>query len=71
MFIKVSTKCFFSSVLFLLGKFGTPFVAAYSASKFALDGFFGALRQEFAMQNMDISVTLCVLGNHFIILILT
>ena len=39
-----------------------PFAAAYSASKFALDGFFSALRQEFVMQNMDISVTLCVIG---------
>ncbi|XP_072044231.1 hydroxysteroid 11-beta-dehydrogenase 1-like protein [Amphiura filiformis] len=45
------------------GKVALPFVAAYSASKFALDGFFSALRQEFVMQNMDISVTLCIIGS--------
>ncbi|XP_072019914.1 11-beta-hydroxysteroid dehydrogenase 1-like isoform X2 [Amphiura filiformis] len=45
------------------GKVATPFAALYSASKFALDGFFSALRQEFVMQNMDISVTLCIIGS--------
>lgn len=44
------------------GKFGQPFVSIYSASKFALDGFFGSLRQEFKLQNCDISVTICYLG---------
>ncbi|XP_074834647.1 hydroxysteroid 11-beta-dehydrogenase 1-like protein isoform X2 [Carettochelys insculpta] len=46
----------------LTGKFSTPFTASYSATKFALDGFFGSLRQELAMQNQDVCITLCVLG---------
>ncbi|XP_062975575.1 11-beta-hydroxysteroid dehydrogenase 1 isoform X3 [Elgaria multicarinata webbii] len=46
----------------LAGKIGFPFVTAYSATKFALDGFFSSLRQEFAMQNTNISITLCILG---------
>ncbi|XP_072043065.1 hydroxysteroid 11-beta-dehydrogenase 1-like protein B [Amphiura filiformis] len=45
------------------GKVALPLLSAYSASKFALDGFFSALRQEFVMQNMDISVTLCIIGS--------
>ncbi|XP_053387002.1 hydroxysteroid 11-beta-dehydrogenase 1-like protein [Mercenaria mercenaria] len=44
------------------GKFGQPFVSIYSASKFALDGFFGGLRQELKLRNCDISITTCVLG---------
>ncbi|XP_050396363.1 hydroxysteroid 11-beta-dehydrogenase 1-like protein [Patella vulgata] len=46
----------------LAGKVAIPFVAAYSASKFALDGFFSALRQEFKMRNCDISITSCIMG---------
>ncbi|ESP02592.1 hypothetical protein LOTGIDRAFT_138116 [Lottia gigantea] len=46
----------------LAGKFGIPFVSAYSASKFALDGFFIALRQELKMRKCDISITSCILG---------
>lgn len=46
----------------LAGKIAQPFVAIYSASKFALDGFFSGLRQELAMRNCDISITLCILG---------
>ncbi|XP_072022920.1 hydroxysteroid 11-beta-dehydrogenase 1-like protein isoform X2 [Amphiura filiformis] len=45
------------------GKVAAPLVAPYCACKFALDGFFSSLRQEFVMQNMDISVTLCVIGS--------
>ncbi|XP_022083109.1 hydroxysteroid 11-beta-dehydrogenase 1-like protein [Acanthaster planci] len=44
------------------GKAGVPFVADYSASKFALHGFFDSLRQEFQMQNIGISVTMFVIG---------
>ncbi|XP_048251066.1 hydroxysteroid 11-beta-dehydrogenase 1-like protein isoform X1 [Haliotis rufescens] len=44
------------------GKVSIPFVAPYSASKFALDGFFSALRQELRMKNCDISITLCIIG---------
>ncbi|KAF7254498.1 Corticosteroid 11-beta-dehydrogenase isozyme 1 [Varanus komodoensis] len=46
----------------LAGKVGFPFTVPYSATKFALDGFFSSLRQEFVMQNTNISITLCVLG---------
>ena len=41
---------------------GLPFAIIYSASKFALDGFFSGLRQELKMKNIDVSVTLCILG---------
>ncbi|XP_078527698.1 hydroxysteroid 11-beta-dehydrogenase 1-like protein [Lissotriton helveticus] len=44
------------------GKVATPYTTSYSATKFALDGFFGALRQELAMQGTDIAITLCILG---------
>ncbi|XP_066482429.1 11-beta-hydroxysteroid dehydrogenase 1 isoform X2 [Tiliqua scincoides] len=46
----------------MAGKVGFPFVVPYSATKFALDGFFSSLRQEFAIQNTNISITLCILG---------
>nr|XP_009936922.1 PREDICTED: corticosteroid 11-beta-dehydrogenase isozyme 1-like [Opisthocomus hoazin] len=44
------------------GKTGIPFVAPYSATKFALDGFFSSLRQEFIIDKVNVSITLCVLG---------
>ncbi|XP_043933065.1 corticosteroid 11-beta-dehydrogenase isozyme 1 isoform X1 [Protopterus annectens] len=46
----------------LAGKVPTPFTAAYSATKFALDGFFGTLRHELILQNFNVSVTLCVIS---------
>ncbi|NXF11558.1 DHI1L protein, partial [Smithornis capensis] len=46
----------------LTGKIPTPFTTSYSATKFALDGFFSSLRHELTMQRRNISVTLCVLG---------
>ncbi|XP_056003922.1 hydroxysteroid 11-beta-dehydrogenase 1-like protein [Ostrea edulis] len=46
----------------LAGKIGQPFTAVYSATKFALDGFFGGLRQEFKLRGCDVSITLCVIG---------
>ncbi|XP_038605160.1 corticosteroid 11-beta-dehydrogenase isozyme 1 [Tachyglossus aculeatus] len=46
----------------LAGKVPGPLTVAYSASKFALDGFFSSLRQEFIMQKKNISITLCILG---------
>ncbi|OWF40730.1 hydroxysteroid 11-beta-dehydrogenase 1-like protein isoform X1 [Mizuhopecten yessoensis] len=46
----------------LSGKIAQPFTIAYSASKFALNGFFNGLRQELKMKNCDISITLCVIG---------
>ncbi|NWV24695.1 DHI1 dehydrogenase, partial [Origma solitaria] len=44
------------------GRTGAPFIAPYSASKFALDGFFSSLRQEFVMDKVNVSITLCILG---------
>ncbi|KAM9520395.1 11-beta-hydroxysteroid dehydrogenase 1-like [Guaruba guarouba] len=46
----------------MAGRIGTPFIAPYTATKFALEGFFSSLRQEFIMENVNVSVTLCVLG---------
>ncbi|XP_039371278.1 hydroxysteroid 11-beta-dehydrogenase 1-like protein isoform X1 [Mauremys reevesii] len=46
----------------LTGKISTPFTTSYSATKFALDGFFSSLRHELAMQKQDVCITLCILG---------
>ncbi|ETE70194.1 Corticosteroid 11-beta-dehydrogenase isozyme 1, partial [Ophiophagus hannah] len=46
----------------LAGKIGFPMTVPYSATKFALEGFFNSLRQEFVMQNINVSITLCILG---------
>ncbi|KFW84564.1 Hydroxysteroid 11-beta-dehydrogenase 1-like [Manacus vitellinus] len=46
----------------LTGKIPTPFTTSYSATKFALDGFFSSLRHELIMQKRNVSVTLCILG---------
>ncbi|XP_006118820.1 11-beta-hydroxysteroid dehydrogenase 1 [Pelodiscus sinensis] len=45
------------------GKIGIPFAASYSATKFALDGFFSSLRQELIIENINVSITLCILGH--------
>ena len=37
-------------------------MASYAASKYAIEGFFGSLREEFIMASKDISITLCTLG---------
>ncbi|XP_048783740.1 hydroxysteroid 11-beta-dehydrogenase 1-like protein isoform X3 [Lagopus muta] len=44
------------------GKIPTPFTTSYSATKFALDGFFSSLRHELMMQERNVSITLCILG---------
>ncbi|XP_027515774.1 corticosteroid 11-beta-dehydrogenase isozyme 1-like [Corapipo altera] len=46
----------------MAGKVGSPFAASYSATKFALDGFFSSLRHEFVMDKVNVSITLCILG---------
>ncbi|KAM4889155.1 hydroxysteroid 11-beta-dehydrogenase 1-like protein isoform 2-T2 [Thomomys bottae] len=46
----------------LLGRVPRSFSVPYSAAKFALDGFFGSLRRELDVQDVDVAVTLCVLG---------
>ncbi|KAI8503190.1 hypothetical protein Bbelb_190110 [Branchiostoma belcheri] len=45
-----------------LGKITGTFVSYYSGAKFALDGFFGSLRQELQLKKVDVSITLVVLG---------
>ncbi|TRY62292.1 hypothetical protein DNTS_025842 [Danionella cerebrum] len=46
----------------LLGKMCGPFALPYAATKFALNGFFGGLQHELAMQKSNVSITICVLG---------
>ncbi|XP_042553161.1 hydroxysteroid 11-beta-dehydrogenase 1-like protein isoform X2 [Dipodomys spectabilis] len=46
----------------LLGRVPASFSIPYSAAKFALDGFFGSLRRELDVQDVNVAVTLCVLG---------
>jgi len=46
----------------LTGRIAYPCFAPYSTAKFALDGFFSALRQELATDDIDVSVTMCYIG---------
>lgn len=46
----------------IAGKMTQPLIASYSASKFALDGFFSTIRKEHLMTKVNVSITLCVLG---------
>uniref|UniRef100_A0A8C2DIZ6 Hydroxysteroid 11-beta-dehydrogenase 1-like protein n=1 Tax=Cyprinus carpio TaxID=7962 RepID=A0A8C2DIZ6_CYPCA len=46
----------------LLGKMCGPFALPYAATKFALNGFFGGLQHELAMQKSNVSITICILG---------
>uniref|UniRef100_A0A8D2KL12 11-beta-hydroxysteroid dehydrogenase 1 n=1 Tax=Urocitellus parryii TaxID=9999 RepID=A0A8D2KL12_UROPR len=46
----------------LAGKIAHPLIAPYSASKFALDGFFSSLRKEYLVTKVNVSITLCILG---------
>ncbi|KAM6998313.1 11-beta-hydroxysteroid dehydrogenase 1-like [Passerculus sandwichensis] len=46
----------------IAGKIAGPFTAPYSATKFALDGFFSSLRQELIIDKINVSITLCILG---------
>ncbi|NXH12523.1 DHI1 dehydrogenase, partial [Bucco capensis] len=46
----------------MAGKTASPFAASYSATKFALDGFFSSLRSELIIDKVNVSITLCVLG---------
>lgn len=48
--------------LYPAGKIAFPLLTSYSASKFALDGFFSSLRLENKMTGVNVSITLCVLG---------
>ncbi|XP_059244741.1 hydroxysteroid 11-beta-dehydrogenase 1-like protein isoform X5 [Mustela nigripes] len=44
------------------GPVPTSFSSPYSAAKFALDGFFGSLRRELDVQDVNVAITMCVLG---------
>ncbi|XP_001490225.2 11-beta-hydroxysteroid dehydrogenase 1 [Equus caballus] len=44
------------------GKMANPLVAPYSGSKFALDGFFSSIREEYSVTKVNVSITLCILG---------
>lgn len=46
----------------IAGKITQPMIAPYSASKFALDGFFSTVRKEYSLTKINVSITLCVLG---------
>ncbi|XP_057583402.1 11-beta-hydroxysteroid dehydrogenase 1 [Hippopotamus amphibius kiboko] len=46
----------------IAGKVASPLVAAYSASKFALDGFFSSVRVEYSVAKVNVSITVCILG---------
>ncbi|XP_052056664.1 11-beta-hydroxysteroid dehydrogenase 1 [Apodemus sylvaticus] len=46
----------------LAGKMTQPLIASYSASKFALDGFFSTIRKEHLVTKVNVSITLCILG---------
>ncbi len=39
-----------------------PFHTSYGTSKFALEGFFGIVRQELIMAKVDVSITMCTLS---------
>ncbi|KAM9732009.1 hydroxysteroid 11-beta-dehydrogenase 1-like protein isoform 2-T3 [Dama dama] len=46
----------------LLGRVPTSFSSPYSAAKFALDSFFSSLRRELDVQEVNVAITMCVLG---------
>eukprot|EP01006_Ploeotia_vitrea_P016710 TRINITY_DN47546_c0_g1_i1.p1 TRINITY_DN47546_c0_g1~~TRINITY_DN47546_c0_g1_i1.p1 ORF type:complete len:331 (-),score=24.93 TRINITY_DN47546_c0_g1_i1:104-991(-) len=47
----------------IAGRVGVAYTTAYSASKHALHGFFNSLRQDLALTNSNVSITLCTLGS--------
>ncbi|XP_030583795.1 hydroxysteroid 11-beta-dehydrogenase 1-like protein [Archocentrus centrarchus] len=46
----------------LAGKMPSPLTAPYTATKCALNGFFGSLRHELAMKKSNVSISVCTLG---------
>lgn len=55
-------KCTLPTAHWFAGKIQSPFVAPYTATKFALNGFFGSLFHELAMKRSNVSVSICTLG---------
>lgn len=49
----------------LTGLIPAPLYPSYSASKFALHGFFGSLRHDYHFQQMDISITEHIIGKYW------
>ncbi|XP_070547286.1 hydroxysteroid 11-beta-dehydrogenase 1-like protein B [Ptychodera flava] len=47
----------------LAGIVSVPYSSAYCASKSALIGFFESLRHEFALQDINVSITICIIGS--------
>lgn len=48
--------------LSLPGRVPGPFSVSYSAAKFAVEGFFTSLRTELRLRNIDLPITVAVLG---------
>ncbi|XP_019362337.1 PREDICTED: hydroxysteroid 11-beta-dehydrogenase 1-like protein B [Gavialis gangeticus] len=44
------------------GRIGDPFSLSYSVAKFALEGFYSSLRRELHLQQINLSITIAVLG---------
>lgn len=44
------------------GKLASPYVAPYTSTKFAMNGFFNTLQHELAIQKSNVSVTIMILG---------
>lgn len=60
--VRVAMDDHVNPLLYHLGKIACPLLAGYSASKFALDGFFSSLRMEYEVTKVNVSITLCILG---------
>ena len=57
------TSCLVTTYqLCFTGKLSQPYVVPYASAKFALDGFFLSLRQEFFIDDTDVSITICYIG---------
>uniref|UniRef100_A0A672L6R0 Hydroxysteroid (11-beta) dehydrogenase 1-like b n=1 Tax=Sinocyclocheilus grahami TaxID=75366 RepID=A0A672L6R0_SINGR len=46
----------------IVSKLASPFVAPYTATKFAMNAFFGALQNELALKKSNMSVSILILG---------
>ncbi|XP_066130928.1 LOW QUALITY PROTEIN: hydroxysteroid 11-beta-dehydrogenase 1-like protein [Saccopteryx bilineata] len=48
----------------LFGRVPMSFSSPYSVAKFALDCFFSSLQQELDVQDVNVAITICILGLH-------
>lgn len=44
------------------GRVPTSFSSPYSAAEFVLDSFFGSLQRELDVQDVNVAITMCILG---------